>query len=357
MTADVQSRAKMLHLSSDKQLTFIKLAVLSMAAILSFATRLFSVLRFESVIHEFDPYFNYRTTRFLTEEGFYKFHNWFDDRAWYPLGRIIGGDGIVSSWGGYVFLINLIPLHVLSLMLLGRFSNRVYVAYSTLYCVGTVSSWGGYVFLINLIPLHVLSLMLLGRFSNRVYVAYSTLYCVGTALGTFGLCQLYAFTQYLRERLSPQNFELLFNALLTTLVKYRHGLEGFTLCWIPHTPRIISLLLRRCQSTSRPPGPRSTLTFRCWCSSSPPDSTFASPSSPMPIYLSYSTVFSGVMVRLMLVLAPVMCILSGIAASSLLSLHVKDIEPKVEKHDKKKKHENNLVFRSEVGLLWNICNS
>lgn len=36
-------------------------------------------------------YFNYRTTRFLAEEGFYKFHNWFDDRAWYPLGRIIGG--------------------------------------------------------------------------------------------------------------------------------------------------------------------------------------------------------------------------------------------------------------------------
>ncbi|NXP81789.1 STT3A glycosyltransferase, partial [Ramphastos sulfuratus] len=35
--------------------------------------------------------FNYRTTRFLAEEGFYKFHNWFDDRAWYPLGRIIGG--------------------------------------------------------------------------------------------------------------------------------------------------------------------------------------------------------------------------------------------------------------------------
>lgn len=39
----------------------------------------------------FCSYFNYRTTRFLAEEGFYKFHNWFDDRAWYPLGRIIGG--------------------------------------------------------------------------------------------------------------------------------------------------------------------------------------------------------------------------------------------------------------------------
>ena len=37
----------------------------------------------------------------------------------------------VSSWGGYVFLINLIPLHVLVLMATGRFSHRVYVAYST----------------------------------------------------------------------------------------------------------------------------------------------------------------------------------------------------------------------------------
>ena len=57
----------------------------------AFSTRLFAVLRFESVIHEFDPYFNFRTTKYLAQEGFYSFHNWFDDRAWYPLGRIIGG--------------------------------------------------------------------------------------------------------------------------------------------------------------------------------------------------------------------------------------------------------------------------
>lgn len=62
---------------------------------IAFATRLFSVLRFESVIHEFDPYFNYRTTKYLAENGFYSFHNWFDDRVWYPLGRIIGGILIV----------------------------------------------------------------------------------------------------------------------------------------------------------------------------------------------------------------------------------------------------------------------
>lgn len=37
---------------------------------------------------------------------------------------------MVSSWGGYVFLLNTIPLHVLALMISGRFSHRIYVAYS-----------------------------------------------------------------------------------------------------------------------------------------------------------------------------------------------------------------------------------
>lgn len=59
--------------------------------ILAFSLRLFSVIKYESVIHEFDPYFNYRVTQYLTKEGFYNLWNWFDDRTWYPLGRVIGG--------------------------------------------------------------------------------------------------------------------------------------------------------------------------------------------------------------------------------------------------------------------------
>ena len=43
------------------------------------------------LVAEFDPYFNYRVTRFLTKEGFYNMWNWFDDRTWYPLGRVVGG--------------------------------------------------------------------------------------------------------------------------------------------------------------------------------------------------------------------------------------------------------------------------
>lgn len=84
------------RMNFEKQESLVKLGILVLAAILcefplqisafgrifmvisfpAFSTRLFSVLRFESVIHEFDPYFNYRTTKFLTEKGFYNFHNW-----------------------------------------------------------------------------------------------------------------------------------------------------------------------------------------------------------------------------------------------------------------------------------------
>ena len=35
--------------------------------------------------------FNYRSTHHMSVHGFYEFLNWFDDRAWYPLGRIVGG--------------------------------------------------------------------------------------------------------------------------------------------------------------------------------------------------------------------------------------------------------------------------
>ena len=32
-----------------------------------------------SVIHELDPYFNFRATKYLADQGFYSFLNWFVD--------------------------------------------------------------------------------------------------------------------------------------------------------------------------------------------------------------------------------------------------------------------------------------
>lgn len=57
------------------------------------------------------------------------------------------------------------------------------------------------------------------------------------------------------------------------------------------------------------------------------------------------------MVRLMLVLAPVMCILSGIGASSLLVTYMKQVEKGKISDKKLKKFESNYILRSEVSIL------
>jgi dolichyl-diphosphooligosaccharide--protein glycosyltransferase len=55
------------------------------------------------------------------------------------------------------------------------------------------------------------------------------------------------------------------------------------------------------------------------------------------------------MVRLMLVLAPVMCILSGIGISAVLMTYMKNLETKQDK--KTKKIEDNYPKKSEVSLF------
>ncbi|XP_067640974.1 dolichyl-diphosphooligosaccharide--protein glycosyltransferase subunit STT3A [Eurosta solidaginis] len=454
--------------SWEKQEHLIKLAVLIIAAVLSFATRLFSVLRFESVIHEFDPYFNYRTTRFLAEQGFYKFHNWFDDRAWYPLGRIIGGTiypglmvtaaslyrimwllnitvdirnvcvflapffsslttlvtyaltkEIHSNGAGLVAaaLISIVPGYI-SRSVAGSYDNEgiaifcmlltyylwikavksgaiFWSAMSALAYFYMVSSWGGYVFLINLIPLHVLALMITGRFSHRIYVAYSTLYCVGTilsmqisfvgfqpiqssehmlALGTFGLCQIHAFVDYIQARLSKENFEILFKALISAILSA--VLVIGTLLTItgkvsPWTGRFYSLLDPSYAKNHIPiiasvsehqPTSWSSFYFDLqilvflfpaglyFCFSKLTDSNIF-----IILYGVTSIYFAGVMVRLMLVLAPVMCILSGIAISHLLSKYIRCIDagsskPVESKRQYKKLEQLSSGVKSEVAI-------
>lgn len=45
---------------------------------------------FGYVIHEFDPWFNYRATKYLADKGWHSFFHWFDYMSWYPLGRPVG---------------------------------------------------------------------------------------------------------------------------------------------------------------------------------------------------------------------------------------------------------------------------
>ena len=38
-------------------------------------------------LHEFDPYFNYRATEFLVNNGYDAYLEWHDDKSWHPFGR------------------------------------------------------------------------------------------------------------------------------------------------------------------------------------------------------------------------------------------------------------------------------
>jgi len=449
----------------EKQDIFLKLVILSSAMILAFSTRLFSVIRYESVIHEFDPYFNYRTTKYLVEEGFYKFHNWFDDRAWYPLGRIIGGTiypGLMvtsaifyhmlnffhitieirnicvflapvfssftvivtyfltkelsSSAAGLVAacLISIVPGYIsrsvagsydnegiaIFCMLLTYFLWIKAVKTGSIFWSGTcaiayfymVSSWGGYVFLINLIPMHVLALMIVGKFSNRIYVAYSVVYVLGTimsmqiafvgfapiqssehmgAFGVFGLCQIIAFYNYCKSKLNAEQFEVLFKALATVL-----GVALGSAALILTITGKISPWTGRFYSLLDPSYAKNNIPIIASVSEHQPTSwssfyfdlqilmTFF----PVGIYYCFKNItetnifiilygmtsiyFAGVMVRLMLVLAPVMCILSGIGISSVLFTFMKNVEVDAVKSDKKtKKFDDNYPKKSEIATL------
>ncbi|XP_067047866.1 dolichyl-diphosphooligosaccharide--protein glycosyltransferase subunit STT3A [Acropora muricata] len=449
------------RLSHEKQDTLLKLLILSICAILSFSTRLFSVLRFESVIHEFDPYFNYRTTRFLAEEGFYKFHNWFDDRAWYPLGRIIGGTiypglmvtsavlyhvlnffhitidirnvcvflaPLFSSFTTLVTyhltkelkdasaglvaaaMISIVPGYI-SRSVAGSYDNEGIAIFCMLLTYALwiksvktgslfwstmcalayfymVSSWGGYVFLINLIPLHVLALMLTGRFSHRIYVAYCCVYCLGTilsmqisfvgfqpvqssehmaAFGVFGLCQIHAFVDYVRSRMPHEHFQLLFKSVVLVAaigVSTVGGILTFTGKISPWTGRFYSLLDPSYAKNNIPiiasvsehqPTTWSSFYF---------DLQLLVFMFPVGLYYCFykltdanifiimygvtSIYFAGVMVRLMLVLAPVACILSGISVSTVLTTYMKNLDISRRERKTSKKTDPSYPIKNEV---------
>ncbi|KAL7546556.1 hypothetical protein ACHAWF_009882 [Thalassiosira exigua] len=266
----------------------------------AYEIRLQAIKEFGPVIHEFDPYFNWRATQYLYENGAKKFFSWFDHKVWYPLGRPVGstiypgmqftavflkryvfGDamslndiccyipvwfGVLSSilvgaiayeaslpqnTGGNVFGVLLdgargkytadkkmvsapwnlgsfglsspatecglfamgfmavVPAHLMrsvgggydnesvavSAMTMtfylwmrslrnGNKNAIIFGALTGLAYFYMVAAWGGYIFVLNLIGCHAAFLVLIGRFDERVYQAYTLFYVIGTSLAT-----------------------------------------------------------------------------------------------------------------------------------------------------------------------------
>ena len=70
----------------------LKLNHLLIIAILSLSFSLSFLIRSQPAdygweLHEFDPFFNYRATEYIVENGFDSYFQWNDDLSWYPHGR------------------------------------------------------------------------------------------------------------------------------------------------------------------------------------------------------------------------------------------------------------------------------
>ncbi|KAJ2502374.1 oligosaccharyl transferase stt3 subunit [Coemansia sp. RSA 1972] len=426
---------KVLGLSAVDQTRLLRICILGLISIVAIGSRLYSVLRFESVIHEFDPWFNYRTTKYLVHHGFEKFWNWFDESAWYPLGRVVGGTlypGImVTSAAIYNALHAMnIPVDIrnvcvflapgfsaltaiatyqlgkevknetagllaaafmgvapgyISRSVAGSYDNegiaifllvltfwlwlravRVGSAMSAAVCALSyfymVSAWGGYVFIINLIPLHVCVLLAMGRFSNRLYVAYSTFYALGTlasmqvpfvgfqptftsehmaALGAFGLIQVVAAACYVRARVTAEQFRMfvvwaaVLVAALLACVLVVLSMRGAVAPWTGrfyslwdtayakvHIPIIASV------SEHQPtawPNFFFDLNVLIWLFPAGIYFSFRELSDNhvfLILYSVFAAYFAGVMVRLILTLTPIVCVLAGVAVANVFEAYL-----------------------------------
>jgi dolichyl-diphosphooligosaccharide--protein glycosyltransferase len=56
-------------------------ALLLLATHNAYHIRMFAIQIYGNVIHEFDPWFNYRATEYLAQNGIAKFFTWFDYRV------------------------------------------------------------------------------------------------------------------------------------------------------------------------------------------------------------------------------------------------------------------------------------
>lgn len=460
---------------SDNE-TLCQAIVLFLVYVIAFAGRLYSVLRYESVIHEFDPYFNFRTTKYLVNEGFYNFHNWFDCESWYPLGRIVGGTiypglmvtaafvywtlqflhftvdirnvcVLLAPWmssntcmAAYLLtkevagaragliaaaLLAGVPGYI-SRSVAGSYDNEGVAIFALLFCfylwvksvkTGSmfwsamtalayfymVSAWGGYIFIINIIPIHVLFLLLCGRYSHRVYVAYCTFYTLGiilsmqipfvgfhpvrssehmAAFGMFGLLQLYCGLNWIRSLLSKkqqQKIMNLFIGLLCLLVAIIVTLRlfGYVSSWTgrfyslldptyakAHIPIIASVSEHQPTTWANYYWDLQFLVFMLPAGFYFLFKNLSDGGIFLIVYGVFSVYFSGVMVRLMLVLAPAACMISAVAISltydtfmDIIALHLKterdennSDEKSTSKKQKKQKKTETTPFPKYVAV-------
>ncbi|CAH8605479.1 unnamed protein product [Schistosoma bovis] len=442
--------------STNGRTGLVTFCILLLAWVVGFIIRLFSVIRFESVIHEFDPWFNYRATKQMVENSFENFYNWFDSTAWYPLGRIVGGTvypGLMVTSGFIHYMCHLLsfPVHIrevcvflapvfsgmtaiatyfftkeiwnegaglfaacfiaiapgyISRSTAGSYDNEgiaifalmftyylwikavktgkvLWAAFCAIAYFYMVSAWGGYVFIINLIPLHIFVLLIMQRYSAKLYVAYTTFFILGlimsmqipfvgfqplrtsehmASIGVFALLQVVAFFKYLQTRVPSDTlkqlftFGAIFSAGVIFVVVVGLTYAGVIAPWSGrfyslwdtgyakiHIPIITSVSEHQPTSWASfffdlhvliatfPAGVR-------LCFNNLNDERVF-----VILYAIFASYFAGVMVRLMLTLTPIVCVFSAIAFSRVFELFLNEQDNEINVATNQSNNEQNSV--------------
>ncbi|CAI2387653.1 unnamed protein product [Moneuplotes crassus] len=451
----------------------LQIMILLLVWLLGFFIRIFSVIRFESIIHEYDPWFNYRVTKVLVEHGPYKFWNWYDHESWHPLGRPVGPTvypGLMATAGlfhwcahaigfpvdirnvcvfiapifsgfcaaaTYLFtkecthregpglfaaiFIAIVPSYI-SRSVAGSYDNEgvsifalVLVFYLWIKSVNTgsilwsmacslsyfymVAAWGGYSFIINIIPIYVLGLIFIKKFNMRVYIAYSVFYVMGSLLamqiqfvnlavvkssehlashGVFFIVQGYVLVQWFKAKLTQEQFEKYSKLILT------YSTIGFAMVFAYASLTGVTRWSGRSMTLLDPSYAKKYIPIIASVSEHQPSSwaTFYTDVNvlvifmPVGLYFCYikptygmlfcalygilSVYFACVMVRLMLVFAPACCVLAGIGTSEVITRLIKSIkqafieevqseEQQIEEEKQEKITENDQKKESKKG--------
>ncbi|KIW56139.1 hypothetical protein PV05_04821 [Exophiala xenobiotica] len=226
---------------------------------------------------------------------------------------------MVSAWGGYVFITNLIPLHAFTLVLMGRYTSRLYISYTTWYALGTLASMQ--VPFVGFLPI---------RSSDHM-----------AALGIFGLLQLVGFFNFLREQLPGKQFQTLLVALGGAIFGIMFfGLIALTVSGTiaPWSGRFYSLWdtgyakihipIIASVSEHQPtawPAFFFDLNMLIWLFPAGVYMCFRNLKDEhvfVVIYAVLASYFAGVMVRLMLTLTPVVCCAAALAISHILDTYL-----------------------------------
>jgi dolichyl-diphosphooligosaccharide--protein glycosyltransferase len=237
--------------------------------------------------------------------------------AW-ATGLFFGYLYMVASWGGYSFIVNLLPIHCLACIVFGRVSYRLYVAYAPFVILGALACMN--------IPVIGMNAVLMSEHFASFLI--------------FGLLHLVLAVQYTKQCLSERAFNAAKRAVVTfgavaasafifLIVSYvaaspTFGWTGRSLSLLD--PTYASKYIPIIASVSEHQPPNWSMFFT--------DLHVSALLAPAGIILCFTPLtdaslflvlygvtavyFSGVMVRLMLVLAPAVCCLSGLALSEII---------------------------------------